>query len=270
METSDAFRGTAGASMPVTGLAPVADAGEPADLVVRNGRVFTGDRRRPAASAVAIGGRILAVGDDRDMARHVSASTQVVDAVGRRVIPGLVDSHMHVIRTGLHYLLELRWDGIRSLRQALAMLREQASRTPAGQWVRVVGGWSKDQFAEQRLPTISELNAAAPDTPVMVTHLYQSMLLNRAGLRAAGISRDTPEMPGGQIVRDHAGDPTGVLLAAPAAGLLYATIGKAPMLDEAGISWPAPAEIAACAAGVAGGLLTRLWLRAARPVRSTP
>jgi predicted amidohydrolase YtcJ len=221
--------------MPVAGLVPQAVSDQPADLVVRNGRVFTGDPRRPAASAVAIGdGRILAVGDDHGMARHVTAATRVVDAVGRRVIPGLVDSHMHVIRAGLHYLLELRWDGVRSLGQALWMLREQAARTPEGQWVRVVGGWSKDQFAEQRLPTISELNAAAPDTPVMVTHLYQCVLLNRAAVRAAGLTRDSPEVPGGQIVRDHAGEPTGVLLAAPAAGLLYATIGKAPVLDEAG------------------------------------
>jgi hypothetical protein len=163
--------------MPVAGLTPSADSDEPADLVVRNARVFTGDRQRPAASAVAVrDGRILAVSDDHGMARHVTASTRVIDAVGRRVIPGLIDSHMHVIRTGLHYLLELRWDGVRSLRQALAMLREQTGRTPDGQWVRVVGGWSKDQFAEQRLPTITELNAAAPDTPVMVTHLYQSVL----------------------------------------------------------------------------------------------
>ena len=226
---------TAGTSMPVAGLVPQADSNEPADLVVRNARVFTGDPRRPAASAVAIrAGRILNVSDDHGVARHVAPSTRVVDAVGRRVIPGLVDSHMHVIRTGLHYLLELRWDGVRSLRQALWMLREQAARTPEGQWVRVVGGWCKDQFAEQRLPTISELNAAAPDTPVMVTHLYQCVLLNRAAVAAAGLTRESPEVPGGQIVRDHAGEPTGVLLAAPAAGLLYATIGKAPVLDVAG------------------------------------
>jgi predicted amidohydrolase YtcJ len=226
---------TAGMSMPVAGLVPRADGTEPADLVVRNARVFTGDPRRPAASAVAIGGgRILNVSDDHGVARHVAPSTRVVDVAGRRVIPGLIDSHMHVIRTGLHYLLELRWDGVRSLAQALWMLREQAARTPPGQWVRVVGGWSKDQFAEQRLPTVSELNAAAPDTPVMITHLYQSVLLNRAAVTAAGLTRDTPEVPGGQIVRDHAGNPTGMLLAAPAAGLLYATIGKAPVLDPAG------------------------------------
>jgi predicted amidohydrolase YtcJ len=222
-------------SMPVTGLIAAERVADPADLVVRNGRIYTGDPHRPYAGALAIrAGRLLAVGDDYDMAEHVTAATRVIDAMGRRVIPGLIDSHIHVIRTGLHYLLELRWDGVRSLRQALAMLRDQASVTPAGQWVQVIGGWSKDQFAEQRLPTISELNAAAPETPVMITHLYQSALLNRAALRAAGYTRDTPDLPGGQIVRDYKGDPTGVLLAAPNAGPLYAAIGKAPVLSEGG------------------------------------
>jgi predicted amidohydrolase YtcJ len=221
--------------MPVTGLVPAERVDDPADLVVRNGRVYTGDPHRPYAGALAIrAGRLLAVGDDYDMASHVTAATRVVDAMGRRVIPGLIDSHIHVIRTGLHYLLELRWDGVRSLRQALAMLRDQASVTPPGQWVQVIGGWSKEQFAEQRLPTISELNAAAPETPVMITHLYQSALLNRAALRAVGYTRDTPDLPGGQIVRDYRGEPTGVLLAAPNAGLLYAAIGKTPVLSEDG------------------------------------
>jgi predicted amidohydrolase YtcJ len=222
-------------SMPVAGLVPAERADDPADLVVRNGRIYTGDPHRPYAGALAIrDGRLLAVSDDHGVARHVTKATRVVDAMGRRIIPGLIDSHIHVIRTGLHYLLELRWDGVRSLREALAMLREQASRTPPGQWVRVIGGWSKEQFAEQRLPTIGELNAAAPDTPVMVTHLYQSVLLNRAAVLAAGYTSDTTEVPGGQIVRGYNGEPTGVLLAAPAANLLYAAIGKAPVLSEDG------------------------------------
>jgi predicted amidohydrolase YtcJ len=223
------------ASMPVAGLVAAEPAGDPADLVVRNGRIYTGDPRRPYAGAVAIGeGRVLAVGDDWDTARHVTGTTRVVNAMGRRVIPGLIDAHMHVIRTGLHYLLELRWDGVRSLGEALAMVREQAARTPPGQWVQVIGGWSKEQFAEQRLPTISELNAAAPETPVMVTHLYQSVLLNRAAVQAAGYTRETAGVAGGQVVRDYRGEPTGMLLAAPAATLLYAAIGKAPVLDEDG------------------------------------
>ena len=186
-------------------------------MIVRNARVFTGDPARPAATAAAIkDGVFVAVGDDQDVAPFVGPATRVFDAINRRVIPGLNDSHLHVIRGGLNYLLELRWDGVRSLRQALGMLREQAERTPKGQWVRVVGGWTGDQFAERRQPTIAELNAVAPETPVFVLHLYQSALLNRAALEAVGYTADSPSPPGGEIVRDHAGRPTGLLLAAPA------------------------------------------------------
>ncbi|GGR52512.1 amidohydrolase [Streptomyces roseolus] len=223
------------AGMPVAGLVP-APRREPAqaDLLVRNAKVFTGDPARPEARAVAIrDGRVAALGDDHDLARLVGPGTKVVDALGRRVVPGLNDSHLHVIRGGLNYVLELRWDGVRSLRHALAMLREQAGRTPKGQWIRVVGGWTAEQFAERRMPTVAELNAAAPDTPVFVLHLYQSALMNRAAVKAAGFTRETPDPRGGQIVRGRDGEPNGVLLAAPSALVLYSTLAKAPALDEA-------------------------------------
>ncbi|WP_435845516.1 amidohydrolase [Streptomyces erythrochromogenes] len=224
-------------SMPVGGIRPAPEPhhGSAADLVLRNAKVFTGDPARPAARAVAVkDGRVLALGDDdHELAGLVGPATRVVDALGRRVVPGLNDSHLHVIRGGLNYVLELRWDGVRSLRRALAMLREQAGRTPRGQWIRVVGGWTAEQFAERRMPTVAELNAAAPDTPVFVLHLYQSALMNRAAVRAAGYTRDTPDPAGGQIVRGRDGEPTGVLLAAPGALLLYSTLAKAPVLDEA-------------------------------------
>ncbi|MER7511245.1 amidohydrolase [Streptomyces lavendulae] len=221
--------------MPVAGIAPSPEQHPgTADLVVRNAKVFTGDPGRPAAGAVAVrDGRILALGDDHDLAGLVGPATRVIDALGRRVVPGLNDSHLHVIRGGLNYVLELRWDGVRSLRRALVMLREQAGRTPKGQWIRVVGGWTPEQFAERRMPTVAELNAAAPDTPVFVLHLYQSALMNRAAVRAAGFTRDTPDPRGGQIVRGRDGEPTGVLLAAPGALVLYSTLARAPRLDEA-------------------------------------
>ncbi|WP_405881695.1 amidohydrolase [Streptomyces sp. NBC_01136] len=219
------------ATMPVAGLPPVND-DHVADIVVRNAKIYTGDPVHPQASAVAIkDGKVTVVGDDKDVAPLVSARTRVVDALGRRVIPGLNDSHVHVIRGGLNYVLELRWDGVPTLRQALAMLREQAARTPKGQWVRVVGGWSADQFAEKRLPTLAELNAAAPDTPVFVLHLYQSALMNRAALKAAGYTKSTPDPKGGQLVRGRDGEPTGMLLAAPSALILYSTLAAAPTLQ---------------------------------------
>ncbi|MGV9595483.1 amidohydrolase [Streptosporangium sandarakinum] len=220
-------------AMPVDGIIPDPAAREPADLVVRNGRVYTGVVARPTATALAVrDSRIVALGDDQDIASFVGPGTRVVDALNRRIIPGLNDSHLHVIRGGLNYLLELRWDGVPSLRTGLWMLREQAERTPAGQWVRVVGGWTGEQFAERRLPTVSELNAAAPDTPVFVLHLYQSAILNHAAVRAVGLTKDSVAPPGGQIVRDHAGEPTGMLLATPAAGLLYSTLAKGPTLAD--------------------------------------
>ena len=111
--------------------------------------------------------------------------TQVIDVGGRTVIPGLNDSHLHLIRGGLNYNMELRWDGVPSLADALRMLREQARRTPPPQWVRVVGGWTEFQFAERRMPTLDEINAASPDTPVFVLHLYDRALLNAGG--AAGL-----------------------------------------------------------------------------------
>ncbi|MFE1466474.1 amidohydrolase [Streptomyces nigra] len=218
--------------MPVGGLIPRAT-DDVADLIVRNAKIHTGDPRLPQAEAIAIrDGVITAVGGDKDVADKVGPATRVVDALGRRMVPGLNDAHLHVIRGGLNYVLELRWDGVRSLREGLAMLREQAARTPKGQWVRVVGGWSAEQFAERRLPTVAELNAAAPDTPVFVLHLYQSAVLNRAALKAVGYDKDTPDPRGGQIMRGRGGEPTGMLLAAPSALILYSTLAKAPILDE--------------------------------------
>jgi predicted amidohydrolase YtcJ len=218
-------------TMPVTGVARTASTNEAADLVVRNGRIFTGDSMRPEATAMAITNeKIVRVGSGADVAPLVGIDTRVIDALGRRIIPGLNDSHLHVIRGGLHYLLELRWDGVPSLRHALAMLKEQVARTPQGQWVRVVGGWTGDQFVERRLPTVAELNEAAPDTPVFVLHLYHSAILNRAAIEAVGYTKDSPNPIGGEIVRGHDGNPTGLLLASPAAGILYATLAKGPIL----------------------------------------
>jgi predicted amidohydrolase YtcJ len=117
-----------------------------------------------------------------------------------------------------------------SLADALDMLRKQVARTPAPQWVRVVGGWNEFQFAEKRAPTLDEINGIAPDTPVFILHLYDSALLNAAALRAVGYTKDTPNPPGGEIQRDKRGNPTGMLIARPNAGLLYATLAKGPKL----------------------------------------
>jgi len=199
-----------------------------ADLILLNGRIATQDERRSMVQALAIkDGRILATGSDAEIGGYQGRR---IDLNGRTVIPGLIDSHSHPIRGGLYYNLELRWDGVPSLADGLRMLREQAQRTPPNQWVRVVGGWSEFQFAEKRMPTLDELNAAAPDTPVFVLNLYAMALLNRAALRAVGYDRNTPNPAGGEIQRDGAGNPTGVLIARPNAFILYSTLAKGPRL----------------------------------------
>ncbi len=202
-----------------------------ADLILYNGRISTLDPDYPEAGNIAIaGGRIIAVDEGEEYADITTPQTQRIDLKGRRVVPGLYDSHLHVIRGGLNYNLELRWDGVTSLSDALALLKIQADRTPAPQWVRVVGGWNEFQFKERRLPTLDELNAAAPDTPVFILHLYCQAMLNRAALRAVGYDKNTPNPPGGEIQRDKNGEPTGLLIAKPNALILYATLAKGPKL----------------------------------------
>jgi len=203
----------------------------PPDLILHRGLVATLDRSDPAASAVAIsGGKFAAVGRDEEVMRLAGPQSEIIDLQGRRVLPGLVDNHLHIIRGGLNFNMELRWDGVRSLADAMAMLKRQVAITPPPQWVRVVGGFTEYQFAEKRQPTIDELNAVAPDTPVLILHLYDRALLNAAALRTVGYTKDTREPPGGEITRDARGNPTGLLLAKPNAGILYATLAKGPKL----------------------------------------
>ena len=201
------------------------------DLILRRGVFTTLDRSNPTASAVAVSdGRFLAVGNDTDVMALAGPDTRVIDLKGRRILPGLIDNHLHIIRGGLNFNMELRWDGVRSLADAMGMLKRQVAVTPPPHWVRVVGGFTAHQFAEKCLPTIDELNAVAPDTPVFLLHLYDRALLNGAALRAVGYTKDTPNPPGGEIMRDANGNPTGLLLAKPNAGILYATLARGPKL----------------------------------------
>jgi len=218
-----------------TALIPIAEsfAMTASDTIIVNAKVTTLDRENPVATAVAIrNGAFLAVGSESEVRAAAAAGARAIDAGGRRLIPGLIDSHIHVIRGGLNYNMELRWEGVPALADAMAMLKKQAEITPPPQWVRVVGGFTEHQFAEKRLPTLEEINAAAPDTPVFILHLYDRALLNAAALRAVGYTKDTPNPPGGEIMRDAQGNPTGLLLAQPNAAILYATLAKGPKLRE--------------------------------------
>lgn len=203
-----------------------------ADLILFNGKIHSFNKETPDISAVAIkDGKIIAVGSDGLVDQFSEESTKIIDLKKRRVVPGINDSHIHLIRGGLNYNLELRWDGVPSLADALRMLKDQVDRTPSPQWVRVVGGWSEFQFAERRMPTLEEINAIAPETPVFILHLYDRALMNRAALKAVGFTKNTQAPAGGHIERDANGEPTGLIIATPNAMILYSTLSQGPKLS---------------------------------------
>ncbi|VFA41475.1 N-substituted formamide deformylase precursor [Chryseobacterium indologenes] len=205
-----------------------------ADLIVTNGKITTMDDKNPEVQAVAIKDhKIFRTGTNAQILKLKGSSTKLIDAKGNRVIPGLFDSHLHVIRGGRFYNTELRWDGVKTLKRALEMLKEQAQRTPKGQWVRVIGGWNEYQFEEKRLPTLAEINEATGEVPTFVMYLYGKAWLNKAGLKELNINGDTPNPSQGLIEKDSNGDPTGLLVAEPNAFILYSTLAKLPELSDA-------------------------------------
>lgn len=202
------------------------------DLIITNAKVATMVKEGSFAQAVAIdGGLIKAVGSKQQIMQLKTANTQVIDAGGRTVIPGLNDSHLHIIREGLNYNAELRWDGVTSVKRALQMLKEQAARTPDGAWVKVVGGWNEFQFEEKRLPTLAEINEAVPDKPVFILYLYGLGFVNQKGIDVLQYSKDT-HFKEGELELDAQGKPTGQLIAKPNALILYSTLAKTGKLSR--------------------------------------
>lgn len=187
------------------------------------------DNKKITAAAINEN-RFVRFGLDAEIMALKSTHTKLIDLQQKTVIPGLNDSHIHLIRGGLNFNMELRWDGVSTLNEALFMLKEQANRTPAPQWVRVVGGWTEFQFKERRMPTLDEINAVSKDTPVFILHLYDRALLNRAALHAIGYDKNTKEMPGTLIQRDSKGNPIGMLIANPNAIILYSALAQGPKL----------------------------------------
>jgi predicted amidohydrolase YtcJ len=205
-----------------------------ADILIENAKIVTLDPKAPTAEAIAIAGeRIVGVGTRRDLEAMRGPSTRVIDGRGRTLIPGLNDSHTHFIRGGLTYSEELRWDGVPSLADALRMLNDQAQRTPSGHWVQVVGGWTAVQFAEKRLPTMQEIEAASGDVPTFVMHLYERAYINKAGMRLMGITRDTPDPRGARLEKDAGGEPTGVVITTTSILGIVGLWARVPKLPEA-------------------------------------
>jgi predicted amidohydrolase YtcJ len=187
-----------------------------ADLVFSNGKIVTVDERFTIAQAVAVkGDRIVAVGFTQEVARLAGPNTRTIDLRGRTAIPGLIDNHLHLLRAGNTWELELRWDGVDSRKHAVDMLRARAKSVGTGAWVFNIGGWATAQFTDDRKPfTREELDAIAPDNPVALQESYYQVFLNSRALKEFGIEAGKPDPPDfvpGSIQRDASGKPLGII-----------------------------------------------------------
>ncbi len=185
---------------------------QPADLVLRGGRVITVDKDWRVAQAVAIrDGRFVAVGNDDAIDSHIGPATQVIDLNGDTVIPGLIDTHLHQLFAALNGPA-VQLLGARSVADVQKAIGERVARAQAGQWVTASSGWHESILEEGRMPTRHELDPVSPNNPVFIPRGGHVVTVNSKALELAGITRDTPNPDGGIIVRDDKGEATGMLL----------------------------------------------------------
>src|SRR5262245_29880507 len=203
--------------------------GEPAELILVNGKVVTVDDRFTIAQAIGIkGSRIVAVGSNGEIRDRAAAGARVIDLQGRTVIPGLIDGHSHWIRAAEHD--ELRFDGVTTRKQALDLLVARARAAKPGEWIATLGGWAEQQFTDDpRGFPLAELDRIAPNNPVVLQAVYIHSYLNSAALKAAGIDEKTPNPPGGTIEKDASGKLTGVVRGAGGVAFVAA---KIPLKDS--------------------------------------
>lgn len=204
-----------------------------ADLIIYNAKIATMQKPGEFKQAVAVkDGIVVWVGDSREiLSDYKSSATEMIDAKGNTVIPGLNDSHIHIIREGLNYNAELRWDGVKTLKRAMEMLKEQAQRTPEGTWIKVIGGWNEFQFEEKRQPTLREINEAVPDKPVFITYLYGKAFVNKKGIETLKYTKDT-KYDGSLVELDESGNPTGMLYAKLKPTAIYTTLALTTTLNR--------------------------------------
>jgi len=208
-----------------------------ADTIIKNAKIWA-SAENPDAQAIAISGStILAIGSERDIEALAGPDTTVIDAASRRVIPGLIDSHIHMLRAGLTWNQHLDWSGIKSLAEGLDMISAMAAEKPEGTWICVVGGWGPGQFLEGRGPSAEELTALAPGHPVYVQYLYESAVLNEAALKAAGITSESEDPPRGSFERGPDGEPTGLCRGVGAFQLCLGLAGRPDF--ETQVQWTA-------------------------------
>jgi hypothetical protein len=184
------------------------------DTVLFNGKILTVDKDFSTQQAIAIAhGEVLATGTTAAMKKLASGKTKSIDLGGRTVIPGLTDGHIHGIRAALTFGTEVNWIGVPSLKEALEKIRRAAKAQKPGSWIVVAGGWTEEQFAEKRRPTAAEVNAAAPENPVYIQHLYDWLLLTPKAMEVLNIHSDADVAPGGKLERDGDNKPTGIVIA---------------------------------------------------------
>ncbi len=210
-------------------LSAAAQGAGTADTILINGKIATVDDRFTMAQALAIKDRrIIASGSNDAVRKHAGASTKVIDLKGRTVVPGLIDNHSHWIRAAEHD--ELRFDGVTTRAQAVKMLAERLATKKPGEWVVVLGGWSEEQFTDEvRGFPLAELDAIAPNNPVVLQSIYRHSYLNSTALKMAKIDDSTPNPPGGTIEKDATGKITGVVRGA---GGVAFVAGKVPLKDR--------------------------------------
>jgi len=187
------------------------------DLVILNAKVVTVDDQSSVQEAVAArDGKVLAVGSTADIRKLVGPSTRVIEAGGKTVLPGLVDTHLHLLQGALHWKNEVRADAAKSLEDIGNLIKARAAQTPPGTWILIRGGWHWSQIRERRMPTREELDAIAPDHPVHVQAGYDVIQLNSLGIKAANLvgRKDIPATV--KVEKDAKGNPTGVLHGFPA------------------------------------------------------
>jgi predicted amidohydrolase YtcJ len=188
----------------------------PADLILRNGRIVTLDQRRPVVEALAArGGRVVAVGNDADVGRLKGERTRVIDLSGRFAMPGFIEGHGHFVGLGQSKMvLDLRaaktWDEI------VALVGAAAKKVRPGEWI-LGRGWHQEKWSAKPEPNVhgypvhARLSELTPDHPVLLTHASGHMsFANAAAMRLAGVDRATGNPPGGEVLKDAAGNPAGV------------------------------------------------------------
>jgi predicted amidohydrolase YtcJ len=204
-----------------------------ADLILSNGKIITVDERFSIAQAIAIrGDRIVSVGSNSELASMAGPNTRRIDLRGRAVIPGLIDNHMHLLRAGTTWKWEVRWDGVGSRKAALDMLRARVKSAKQGEWVYNLGGWTIDQFADDKRPfTRDELDQIAPENPLLLQASYYEAYLNSRAVKALGI-----DSPTGRVPESGVRDVAGKIPAASPSEIETSTLGMIKDLNKAGLT----------------------------------